>query len=204
MSVADPEIDQLDEAIVTVPRPPKYMPTPPEYARRQRWHRACIIAIAAILIVAYPAAFGLYLVNLLTHNFVPERKYVPLVQGTVQIFVFVVCWYAIKEFERRVKSWQCRKPSLPSLTIFPSGVAHEGQFVGWQNIRSCRWNRYNPDKLVIAVNGGQTKSRHAVSVPESHRALVEDTFRRFGKWDQPGEADEMASETAMSLNLSPT
>jgi hypothetical protein len=198
VSVADPEIDQLYDAIVTVPRPLEFTPRPRAYVPLQRWCRACNIAIVAIGLITYAAAFAVYFIDLLTHNFVPQGNYLLLVQVTMQMLVYVVASYAIRECLRRVDLWQCQKPLL---TIFKSGIVLDGQFVSWKNIQSCRWNRYVPETLVIAVEAGRSHWRHAVSIPKSHGVLVENTFRRFGKWDQPGAVDEVAFEAGTSLNL---
>jgi hypothetical protein len=104
----------------------------------------------------------------------------------------------MQHFERRVR---LRKSQKPSLTIFPLGIAHESRFVSWTKIGSCRWNRYAPELLVIALDAGLSHFRHAVWIPQSHRALVEEIFRRFGKWDQPGAVDEVNFETGTSINL---
>lgn len=198
MSVADPEIDQLYDPIVTVPRPPVYVPLRPESMPRPRRRRACVIAIVAILLVAYAAAVAVYLVDLLTHSFVPEGNYLPLVNGTMQMLIWAGYVYAIKDW-RRANLQRCETPSL---SIFASGIVLDGQFVLWKNVRSCRWNRYFPDTLVIAVNAGHSHWRHPVWIPKSQRALVKKTFLRFGKWDQPEAVDEVALQTGMSIKLS--
>jgi hypothetical protein len=209
VSVVDPEIDRLDAAILTVPRPFEYAPRLPEIVPRNRWHRAGTIVMVAIPLLAFVAAFPVYVVDLFTHNFAPGARYFFLLNCTIQILLWVVICFGAKEFERRFKLRQSRKPSM---TIFPSGIALEDQFVTWENIASCRWNLYIPRTLVIAVNSRDWRCTHAVPVPETHRALVEGTFRRFGKWDEPwawdesekigpGPVDENASETGMHINF---
>jgi hypothetical protein len=198
VSVADAEIDRLYDAIVTVPQPPEYIGRRREHTQRPRWQRAFVIAIIAIPVVAYVAVFAVYLVDLLTHNFVPEGNYFVLINTTIQGLVWAVVSYALTAFERRVKLRQRQKAAL---TIFPSGIALDGQFVSWTDIGSCRWNRYLPAALVIAVDAGHSHWQHTVSVPESHRALVEKTIRGFGKWDEPRTVEEVAPDTGMSINL---
>ena len=99
---------------------------------------------------------------------------------------------------------QSQTPGIPETraTIFPAGIALDGQFVPWNNIGSCRWNRFGPDTVVIAVNDGQSRGRRDVLIPKSHHTLVENTFRRFGKWDEPGVFDDVAFETRRNIGRS--
>ncbi len=49
-----------------------------------------MIALVAIPVIAYAAAFAVYLVDLLTHNFVPQGNYFILINTTVQSLVWAV------------------------------------------------------------------------------------------------------------------
>jgi hypothetical protein len=191
MSVADLEIDQLDDAIVTVP-------LPQEYVARRRRHKAFQITIVVIFLLAYATAFAVYLVDLFSHNFVPEGNYLPLVNATIQILIYVVFSSAMMGFGRRVG---LRQREEPSLTIFPLGIALSGHYVSWNQVGPCRWNRYIPETLMVAVHFGHSHARQAVPVPKSHLVLVEYALRRFGKWDQPVTMDDVASETGISIKL---
>jgi hypothetical protein len=101
----------------------------------------------------------IYLVDLLSHSFVPRENYIILLHVTIQVLVYALNYYAIKQLECKINAWHCRKTSL---TILPSGIALDGQFVSWQNVGFCRWNRYVPAKLMIAVDAGHSHDRHAV------------------------------------------
>jgi hypothetical protein len=90
MYVADPAIDQLYDAIVTVPPPPEYMPRSRQNVPRPLWQRAAVITIRAVFLVAYAGAFAICLFDLLTHDFVPEGNYFALTYITSQIFVYAV------------------------------------------------------------------------------------------------------------------
>ena len=158
-----------------------------------------MIALIAIPVVAYFAAFAVYLVDLLTHNFVPQGNYFVLINTTIQSLVLAVGAYACNALDRGLKGRQRLKPAL---TIFPSGIELDSQFLSWKNIGSCRWNRYLPDTVVIAVDAGRSHFRHAVPVPQSHRAVVEETIRRFGKWDEPRVVEALVPDTGMSVNFS--
>jgi hypothetical protein len=207
VGVADPEIDGLYAAILTVPGPQEFVPRRIENVPRRGWHRAATIAMMVIPPVICVAALAMYLFDLLTHNFVPEGNYLFLLNVTLQMLMWVVFCRGAQALERRFKLRQSQKPSM---TIFPSGIALDGQFVTWENIASCRWNHFSAETLVIAVDSGHSHCRHAVVVPESHRAIVEGTFRRFGKWDEPWTLDEwekpvavnmVDSESGMSINF---
>jgi hypothetical protein len=199
VSVADAEIDHLYDAIVTVPQPPEHVVRPPAFSQRPRWQRVCMIALIAIPIVAYAAGFAVYLVDLLTHNFVPQGNYLFLINATIQSLVWAVGAYACNALERGLKGRHHQKPAL---LIFPSGIELDGQFLSWKNIGSCRWNRYLPDTVVIAVDAGRSHFRHAVPVPQSHCAVVEETLRRFGKWDEPRVVEALVPDSGMSVNFS--
>jgi hypothetical protein len=193
VSVADPEIDQLYEAIVTVPAP-----LLEEWRTPSATHRLVPVVMVAIPLTVYVAAFVFYLVDLFTHRFVPTGNYVLLVQMTVQMLCIVVCLY-LRQFSRS-------KSKLPEkaspLAIFKSGIALHGQYKPWKSVGTCRWDCDSLRMLMIEIKYGEAYWQEYALIPHSHRLVVEETFRRFGKWDQPGEADEMPLETGMSLDLS--
>jgi hypothetical protein len=64
-----------------------------------------------------------------------------------------------------------------------AGVELLGHTILWENITSCRWNIYSRSTLMIEMSDGKAHTRHTITVPESHRALVEETFRHLGKWE---------------------
>jgi hypothetical protein len=169
VSVADAEFDHLCDAMVTVPDP---MWDESWNRRRTVW----LVVMAAIPFAVYVVAFVVYLVDLFTHRFVPKGNYLPLASWTIQLPVFVVVFYLLR-FSK------VRHEGVPSLRIFPTGIALRGQFESWKNVGSCRWDSSSWNMLMVEIRYGQAYWRQYAWVSEGYRTVVEEALRRFGKWD---------------------
>jgi hypothetical protein len=80
--------------------------------------------------------------------------------------------------------------------ILRDGIEVAGHALPWERIVACRWNLYSPGTLMIAARSEKNLVHHSVPVPQSHQVLVEETLRRFGKW----EAAQITSDSPV-LNL---
>jgi hypothetical protein len=169
VSVADAEIDHLCDAIVTVP-------DPFWDESRNRTRTVWLVVMAAILFAVYVVAFVVYLLDLLAHRFVPKGNYLPLVSWTIQLPVFANGFY-LMQFSK------AKDEGVPSLRIFPTGIALRGQFESWKNVGSCRWDSSSSKMLMVEIRYGQAYWRQYAWVSEGYRTVVEEALRRFGKWD---------------------
>jgi hypothetical protein len=68
------------------------------------------------------------------------------------------------------------------VVISETAIDLRGFHIPWERIVSCRWNHYSRSTLMIEMSDGKAHTRHTVTVPEAHRALVEEALRHFGKW----------------------
>ncbi len=72
----------------------------------------------------------------------------------------------------------------PVLVISPSQVRLYSQALPLKSIASCHWNRYSPDKLMIAIDMGHSHGVETIPIPEAQHKHVEAALRQFGKWER--------------------
>jgi hypothetical protein len=159
-----------------------------------RWYFGVAIAYSLVMVwLPMIAAYCALIYALITIELPPAQ--------TRFFYLGIACWpisvFLGVQFERQ--KW--RVLWKPLVSIFPDRIVVRGKVLPWDGIGSSRWSAYSHRTLVIqfALNGAY--GRMSVPIPDDRRAVIEEIFRAFGKWDQPVRIDAVSQESGMGIKL---